>query len=86
MVHNHQLPVADEFYKLLGDDYQYISTMSLTDELKRSGYGPTLDRPYIIRTYLSQENMDRARQLIDDNDVVIQGYATNEWVLKVSIR
>lgn len=45
--------------------------MPLTDELKRGGYDPTLDRPYIIRTYLSQENMDRARQLIDDNDVVI---------------
>ena len=56
--------------------------MPLTDELKRGGYDPTLDRPYIIRTYLSQENMDRARQLIDNSDVVIQGDAPNEWVLK----
>lgn len=82
LVHHHQLPVADEFYRLLGDDYHYISTMPLTDELKRGGYDPTLDRPYIIRTYLSQENMDRARQLIDNSDVVIQGDAPNEWVLK----
>lgn len=82
LVHHHQLPLADKFYRLLGDDYHYISTMPLTDELKRGGYDPTLDRPYIIRTYLSQENMDRARQLIDNSDVVIHGDAPNEWVLK----
>lgn len=82
LVNHHQLPAADEFYKLLGNDYHYISTMPLTDELKRGGYDPTLDRPYIIRTYLSKNNMDRARQLIDESDVVIQGDAPNEWVLK----
>lgn len=56
--------------------------MPLTDELKRGGYDPTLDRPYIIRTYLSQENMNKARLLIDNSDVVIHGDAPNEWVLK----
>lgn len=82
MVHHHQLPVADEFYRLLGDDYHYISTMPLTDELKRGGYDPTLDRPYIIRTYQSDTEMTKARQLIDESDVVIQGDAPNDWVLK----
>ena len=82
LVHHHQLPLADKFYRLLGDDYHYISTMPLTDELKRGGYDPTLDRPYIIRTYLSQENMNKARLLIDNSDVVIHGDAPNEWVLK----
>ena len=60
LVHHHQLPVADEFYKILGDDYHYIATEKLPDWLIKGGYDPTLDRPYIIRSYGSAESMSEA--------------------------
>ncbi|MCR5696848.1 MAG: glycosyltransferase [Marinilabiliaceae bacterium] len=79
LVHHHQLPIADEFYRMLGDDYHYIATEPLPDWLIRGGYDPTLDRPYIIRTYQSEEAMSIARMLIDESDVVIMGHSPMEW-------
>lgn len=82
LIHHHQLPVADEFFKILGDDYHYIATEKLPDWLIKGGYDPTLDRPYIIRSYGSVESMSEARKLIDESDVVIIGSAPDEWVYK----
>lgn len=82
LVHHHQLPVADEFYGQLGDDYHYIATHPLPEWLVKGGYNPSLDRPYIIRTYLGDENMQFARRLIDESDVVIIGSAPLDWVYK----
>ena len=82
LVQHHQLPVADEFYRLLGDDYHYIATEPLPDWLIKGGYDPSLDRPYIIRSYQSDEEMGKARTLIDESDVVIYGAAPIGWSLK----
>jgi glycosyltransferase involved in cell wall biosynthesis len=82
LVHHHQLPLADEFYKLLGDNYHYIATQPLPDWLIKGGYDPTLDRPYIIRTYSSSQEMDKARLLIDSSDVVIMGDSPLDWAIK----
>lgn len=79
MVHHHQLPLADEFYKLLGDDYCYIATQPLPDWLVKGGYDPTLSRPYIIRTYLGEEQMLQARKIIDTSTMVIVGSAPDSW-------
>lgn len=78
-VHHHQLPVADELYKLVGSDYKYIASEPLPDWLVKGGYDPSLDRPYIIRPYQSDEEMKRARNLIDESDVVIMGAAPVSW-------
>ena len=82
LVQHHQLPVADEFYRLLGDDFHYIATEPLPDWLIKGGYDPSLDRPYIIRSYQSDEEMGKARTLIDESDVVIHGAAPIGWSLK----
>ena len=79
-VHHHQLPLADEFFGLIGDNYRYIATSRLPEWLIKGGYDPSLERPYIIRTYLSDDDMKEARNLIDNSDVVIYGAAPDEWV------
>lgn len=81
-VHHHQLPMADEFYRLIGDDYHYIAAEALPESFIKGGYDPTLERPYIIRSYQSDEEMREARRLIDESDVVIHGAAPEEWSLK----
>lgn len=81
-VHHHQLPVADEFYKRIGDDYHYIATTPLPDWLIKGGYDPELEREYIIRTYLSPKHLHKARKLIDESDVVIIGSAPLDWVIQ----
>lgn len=81
-VHHHQLPLADEFYRLLGDDYHYIATKTLPDWLIKGGYDPTLERTYIVRPYLGEEVMKQARLLIDNSDVVIMGDSPLSWAVK----
>lgn len=80
LVHHHQIPVADEFYNILGADYHYISCEKMPDWLIKGGYDPSLDRPYIIRTYSSEDSLNTALKLINESDVVIIGSAPVEWV------
>lgn len=80
--HHHQLPVADEFYRLLGDEYHYIATAPLSEMLKQGGYESNIKREYLIYSYRSLEEMHMARKLIDESDVVIIGAAPIEWVIK----
>lgn len=81
-LHHHQLPVADEFFRLLGENYHYIATEALPERLKSKGYDASIERSYVIRTYESDAQMGAARRMIDDSDVVIIGDAPISWVLK----
>ena len=81
-VHHHQIPLADEFYKLLGENYHYVATKPLPDSFVKGGYDASIERPYIIRSYDSAAEMKVARELIDESDVVIHGAAPAEWSLE----
>lgn len=81
-IHHHQIPLADEFYRLLGDDYTYIATEALPDWLIKGGYDPSISRPYVIRAYENDLNRRDAKQLVNDADVVIVGSAPEEYVEK----
>lgn len=82
LVHHHQTPVADEFYKILGDDYKYISTESMPEWLIRGGYDPKIERPYIIRAYENEESLKYALKIANEADVVIIGSAPEYYVTK----
>ncbi|MCM1372246.1 MAG: glycosyltransferase [Bacteroides sp.] len=81
LIHHHQIPIADEFYKMLGDDYRYVATMEMPEWLIKSGYDGTLDRPYIIRSYKDKSSLREALRLVEESDIVIYGEAPEEWVL-----
>lgn len=82
LVHHHQIPLADELYRALGADYSYVACEPLPDWLIKGGYDPTLDRPYIIRAYKSEEEMSKARRLAYESDVVIIGSAPESFIEK----
>ena len=53
-VNHHQIPLADELYRILGDDYYYIATCDTQELVKAmSGYSE-IERPYIIRSYANE--------------------------------
>lgn len=80
LVNHHQIPLADEFYKHLKDNYKYISTMPLPGWLVNGGYDPSISRPYVIRAYENEEERRMALQLANDADVVIIGSAPEDYV------
>lgn len=79
-IHHHQIPLADEFYRLLGDDYKYIATDALPDWLIKGGYDPSINRLYVVRAYESEAAKRMALQLANDADVVIIGSAPEDYV------
>ena len=79
-IHHHQIPLADEFYRLLGDDYKYIATDALPDWLIKGGYDPSINRLYVVRAYESEDAKRMALQLANDADVVIIGSAPEDYV------
>lgn len=82
LVHHHQIPVADEFYRLLGMDYRYVAIAPLTEMLIKGGYDPNIERPYLIRAYESEEATELAKKLMIDSDVVIAAYGFEELLRK----
>ena len=84
LIHHHQTPLADEFYKLLGDNYHYVAMESLPEWLIKGGYDPTIDRSYIIRAYESEEAFAEAKRLMLESDVVIAAYSPEEEGWKVT--
>lgn len=78
-IHHHQIPLADEFFKILGEDYRYVATEPLPEWLQKGGYDSNINRSYIVRSYESESAMQKARALIENSDVVIAGAAPMEW-------
>lgn len=71
VLNHHQACVADEFYNILGDDYAFVETAECHD-LK----GATEDyskRPYLVKTWESEEAWTRAMQLAETADVCVFG-------------
>lgn len=81
LVH-HQLPLADELYMIPGVEYHYLACEPLPDCLIKGGYDPTLECPYIILAYESEEKNDEAQKIINDSNVVFIGTVPKDWVLQ----
>lgn len=80
IVNHHQIPLADEFYKLLGDDYTYVAFEPLPDWLKKGGY-QEIERPYVLKVYEDTKYLPKVYELVDSSDVVIIGDASDKYVL-----
>ncbi len=78
---HHQKALCDAFYALLGEGFTFVETMPM--ESFRSGMGWGEDTPsYVLKTYESSENEERARALADSSDLVIMGTAPEDYIEK----
>lgn len=73
VLNHHQACVADEFYKLLGEDYAFVETARCMDNK-----GATEDystRPYLVRSWKSKKAYEKAMSLALHAEVcVFSGY------------
>lgn len=81
-IHHHQIPVADEFYRMLGDDYKYVAMERLPDWLIKGGYNPHINSHYIIRAYEGESSLNEAKRLMMSSDIVIAAAAPKEELLR----
>jgi hypothetical protein len=78
-INHHQVHLADEFHRLIGDGYRFVETQSIPESFVQSGY-PVYERDYVVKAYADEDQMRKARQLALDADVVIIGSAPESFV------
>lgn len=78
-INHHQVHLADEFYRVLGDDYKFIATEPIPESFIKTGY-PVYERTYVVKAYESVNQLTHAHQLADDAEVVIIGSAPEDFV------
>lgn len=80
-INHHQVYVADEFYKILGNDYTFIVTEEIPEWRKKLGYPVFSSLPYLLNAYSSEKEKKEAIKLVNEADVVIIGSAPEEYVI-----
>lgn len=80
-INHHQVHIADELYKELGNNYTFVATEDIPQSFKDGGYPDYSERPYLLKAYLD-ENKEKAMQLAENADVVIIGSAPEMYVKK----
>ena len=78
---HHQVPFCLEMKKKLGDDFKFVSTVKIFQWRLDLGF-KDLDKQYdfVIRSYESREEYEKAQKLALESDVVIIGSTTDELI------
>lgn len=76
---HHQKALCDAFYAILKEGFTFVETMPMEDFRQGMGWGE--DCPtYVLKTYESIENEEKARSLGDSSDLVIMGTAPEYYI------
>lgn len=72
VLNHHQRCLCDAFYSLLGEDFTFVQTMPMEQQRIALGYQQE-EAPYLLRSYESEQNRQKAEQLAVDADVMLAG-------------
>ena len=70
-INHHQVPVADELYKLTNGEFYFIETIKMPDSFIKTGYPDFSSKPYLIQTWKNNESHNKAHMICETVDVVI---------------
>jgi glycosyltransferase involved in cell wall biosynthesis len=79
-LNHHQTPFCDELYKLLGNDFIFVSTEKIPLEFLQGGYEDCTNYEYNLNAYVDDEHNQKAKKLGLESDVVIVGAAPNVFI------
>ena len=77
-LNHHQLPVADEMYRLLGDDFRFVAT-SPRDPMQLKGGADYSSRSYCLLAAEDGEARNEAHRLNLESDVCVYGAGNLDW-------
>ena len=82
-LNHHQLPFCLEMIKLHGNDFKFVATTPINQERLSLGY-EDMNKKYsfVVTTYDSSENYEKAIDLALKSDVIIHGSAPEEFIKK----
>lgn len=79
-INHHQVPVADEFFKKLGQNYTFVATMPIPNVNLKFGYPDFSEKPYLLKAFENDENYQKAISLAMSSDIVIFGAAPKSLI------
>ena len=56
---HHQIPFSNEMYKLIGDNYTFVSTIMMEEERINMGWKIEKDFLYELKAYESEKNLEK---------------------------
>lgn len=80
-LNHHQVLIADELYKLLGEDFRFIATLP-RDEKELKGGADYSSRHYCILAGESTEAQDEAMRLARESDTCVFGACSQEYAIE----
>lgn len=81
-LNHHQKPICDEFHKVLGSKFKFISTIPMPESFVKNGYPNYTKIKYNHLSYENDAKMQRAKELGFNSDFVIIGSAPKSFVEK----
>jgi glycosyltransferase involved in cell wall biosynthesis len=81
-LNHHQKPVCDEFYKHLGEDFRFVSTIPIPENFLKGGYDDLTATVYNINAFESQQKHEEALRLGLDSDIVISGSSPEKYLME----
>lgn len=80
-LNHHQVLIADELYRLLGEDFRFIATLPRDDKELKGGADYS-SRPYCILAGESDKAHDEALRLSREADVCVFGACSQEFAME----
>ncbi|WP_051233688.1 glycosyltransferase family 4 protein [Butyrivibrio sp. NC3005] len=71
-INHHQIPLCNELYQELGDDFIFMQTQPMEEERIKMGWGQNVKNLPYVRMYM--DNIKESIRLIENADVVLLGW------------
>ncbi len=76
-LNHHQLPIAEEFYAILGAEFVFVATEELPQERVNLGYHNMNGKyPFCINAYQDEKTWNLCEKIVFESDVVIFAYSS----------
>ena len=79
-INHHQIPMANELYKMLGDDFTFIQTSPMEEDRVKMGWGNEVNEIPYLKIYYEQP--DECADIILNYDIVVFGGVEDESYIK----
>lgn len=80
-MNHHQFPFCDSMSDISDISFQFVATKPISSERIKTGFQDlNSSREYIVRSYESESERNKAQQLVDNSDFVIYGSAPYEML------
>ena len=81
-LNHHQAPVADELYRLLGDDFHFVETQKPQEATNKGSSEDFSKRPYLIRAWENEGAKNKAEEQALSSDVAVFGAVSIDYEIK----